>query len=66
MGGADPLGGANLRCGHFSAKMYVKTKELGPIVGGGGQHVLAAPPLDPPLVSMLYLTVWMSTVIENK
>ena len=37
MGGADPLGGANLRCGHFSAKMYVKTKELGPIVGGAAR-----------------------------
>ena len=27
----DPVGGMDLRCGHFSVKMYAKTKELGPI-----------------------------------
>ena len=30
-GGADPWGGADLRRGRFSVKMYVKTKELGPV-----------------------------------
>ena len=30
-----PLGGADLRCSHFSAEMYVKTKELSPVWGGG-------------------------------
>ena len=27
-GGADPLGGVDLRHGHFSVKTYAKTKEL--------------------------------------
>ena len=27
-------GGADLQRGHFSAEMYVKTKELGPVEGG--------------------------------
>ena len=30
-GGADPLGGANLRCVHFSLKTYAKTKEMDPV-----------------------------------
>ena len=34
-GGADPLGGgADLRRVHFSAKMYVKMKEIDPVGGG--------------------------------
>ena len=45
-GGADPLGGANLRRIHFSAKTYAKTKEIDPVGGGGGGPV--APP-DPPM-----------------
>ena len=36
------VGGANLRCGHFSAKTCVKTKELDPV--GGGGHAPVAPP----------------------
>ena len=41
-GGADPLeGGANLRCVHFLAKTYAKTKEIDP---DGGGHMPAAPP----------------------
>ena len=41
-GGADPLGGgANLRCIHFSAKTYAKTKEIDPV--GGGGHTGGAP-----------------------
>ena len=40
-GGADPLGGADLQCIHFSAKMYVKTKEMDPV---GGGRVPAVPP----------------------
>ena len=42
--------GANLRHVHFSAKTYAKTKEIDPV--GGGGHVPAAPPLDPPICSM--------------
>ena len=38
-------GGADLQRGCFSAKTYVKMKELDP-VGGRGP---AAPPLDPPM-----------------
>ena len=36
-------GGADLRCGCFSAKTYAKTKELDPVGGGGGAHVGGAP-----------------------
>ena len=36
-----PLGGVDLRCGHFLVKMYAKTKELGPI---GGMHWAHPPP----------------------
>ena len=46
-GGRGPiLGGFGLQRGHFSVKMYAKTKELGP-VGGGVRR--ARPPLDPPM-----------------
>ena len=41
LGGRRPVGGANLRCLHFSAKTYAKMKEIDP-VGGGGAPV--APP----------------------
>ena len=40
-GGAEPLGGTNLRRGCFLAKMYAKLKELDPVGGGGAP---AAPP----------------------
>ena len=42
-GGADPLGGGggtDLRCVHFSAKTYVKMKEMDPV----GERAPAAPP----------------------
>ena len=39
VGGHRPLGGTDLRCGHFLAEMYAKTKELGPVGGAP-----AAPP----------------------
>ena len=42
MGGVGPLGGVDPRCRHFSAKMYAKTKELGPV--GGGGHAPGTPP----------------------
>ena len=43
-GGRAPVRGAvYLRRGHFSVKMYAKTKELGPI-GGGGACARHAPP----------------------
>ena len=36
IGGAPTRwGGTNLRCVHFSAKMYAKTKEIDPVGGGG-------------------------------
>ena len=35
-----PIGGVDLRHGHFLVKMYVKMKELGPI----GGHALGMPP----------------------
>ena len=41
VGGRAPVsGGVDLRRGHFSVKMYAKTKELGPI----GGHVPGTPP----------------------
>ena len=39
-------GGVDLQHGHFSVKMYAKTKELGPI---GGVCRARPPPLDPPM-----------------
>ena len=47
-GGRGPIlgGGFGLQRGHFSVKMYAKTKELGP-VGGVQWHA----PLDPPMLS---------------
>ena len=41
-GGADLLGGTNLRHIHFSVKTYVKTKEIDPV--GGGGRAGGAPP----------------------
>ena len=41
-GGAEPLGGTDLRHGYFLAKMYAKTKELDPI--GGWARAGGAPP----------------------
>ena len=42
----DPFrGGFGLQRGHFSVKMYAKTKELGPV---GGR--VPARPLDPPMI----------------
>ena len=35
IGGHQPIGGDDLRCGRFSAEMYAKMKELGPVGGGG-------------------------------
>ena len=34
------MGGADLRCGHFSAKTYAKTKELDPVGEGGDAPVV--------------------------
>ena len=46
-GGMDPFwGGFGLQHGHFSVKMYAKTKELGPV----GGHVSAHTPPDLPMV----------------
>ena len=38
------LGDVDLRCGRFSLKMYVKTKELGPVCGGVGRKILYVDP----------------------
>ena len=38
VGGVDPLGGVGLQRGCFSVKMYVKTKELGPVGGVFAGH----------------------------
>ena len=48
-------GGVDLRHGRFLVKMYVKTKELGP-VGGGRAPGTPPPPLDPPMVGKLHRT----------
>ena len=46
-----PVGeGADLRCVHFSAKTYAKTKEMDPVGGGGGRAGSA--PVDPPMISI--------------
>ena len=45
-GGVDPFwGGFGLQRGHFSVKMYAKTKKLGPVGGAMHQHA----PLDLPM-----------------
>ena len=45
VGGRQPRrGGANSRGGYVSKKLYVKTKELGPLGGACQRH-----PLDPPM-----------------
>ena len=50
VGGRAPVrGGVDLRRGHFLVKMYVKTKELGPI-GGRAPGTPPPPPLDPPML----------------
>ena len=42
----DPLWeGVDLRCRHFSPKMYVKIKELGPIGGACAGHASLDPPM---------------------
>ena len=46
VGGRAPVrGGMDLRCGHFSVKMYAKMKELCP----GGAACAGHAPLDPPM-----------------
>ena len=37
-GCAPVRGGVDLRCGHFSPKMYEKMKELGPVGGACSGH----------------------------
>ena len=44
--GVHPWGGVDLRCRHFSVKMYAKMKKLGPI----GEGVCPARPPDLPMV----------------
>ena len=48
-GACTHLGGVDLQRGHFSVKMYAKTKELGPI----GGRAPGTPPLDPPMNAIL-------------
>ena len=47
-----PIGGANLRPGHFSAKMCVKTKQLDP---RGGRGLGFAPPAPPGSTTAKYM-----------
>ena len=47
VGGCTRWGGVDLRHGHFSVKMYAKTKELGPMGG-----VRPVRPLDPPMTTL--------------
>ena len=55
-GGVHPLGGVDLRCGHFSVKMYAKTKELVPMGGGAcAGHA----PLDLPMCMNVCMYVCM-------
>ena len=57
-----PVGGAvDLRCGHFSVKMYAKMKELGPMGG-----VRRARPLDPPMYSDLYSITFIQAQASRK
>ena len=52
-GGMDPFwGGFGLQRGYFSVKMYAKTKELGPVGGGGA--CTDTPPLDPPMHGIVF------------
>ena len=54
IGGHAPVsGGMDLRRRHFLVKMYAKTKELGPIMGGVRP---ARPPLDPPMKRVYFFT----------
>ena len=49
-GGRGPRrGGMDSQGGHISKILYVKTKESGPLGGGGVRQ--ACPPLDPPMLS---------------
>ena len=63
VGGAPTRwGGANLRRIHFSAKMYVKTKEIDPV---GGARA-AAPPLDPPMIhNGVFHTIYRIVLLEK-
>ena len=61
IGGRAPVrGGMDLRCGHFSVKMYAKMKELGPI----GGRAPGTPPLDPPMV-MIYVIFYFHVFCVN-
>ena len=54
VGGRAPVrGGMDLRRGHFSVKMYAKTKELGPIGGACAGHT----PLDLPMINITLLKI---------
>ena len=67
VGGVNPFwggGGVDLRRGHFSVKMYVKTKELGP-VGGGGSVRRKIFYVDPPMFAA-YNTIRFSSLSSSK
>ena len=57
VGGRRPVGGANLRCIHFSVKMYAKMKEIDPVGGGGGA------PATPPWIRQC--KIFIDTLSEN-
>ena len=54
-GGRGPiLGGFGLQRGHFSVKMYAKTKELGPVGGACAGH---APPRSAYAIDEIYISI---------
>ena len=59
-GDANPLGGANLRCVHFSAKTYAKMKEIDPVGGGGARR--RRPPLDPPINKSIFFILTLAVI----
>ena len=59
----DPFwGGFGLQRGHFSVKMYAKTKELGPV--GGGRA--SARPTPPPPQIRLWKSIYLSAQYNYK
>ena len=64
MGSVDPLGGRGPRHRHFSVKMYVKMKELGPV--GGGVRPARPPPPDPPMTRKINMITGTAIILPGK
>ena len=68
LAGADPgfpigVGGADVRCGRFLAKMYAKTKELGVLSGGGVVWGFRDHPLGPAYVLAIRIFVILVIIL---